>query len=86
MDGKDAVRYTLWRDGFLADTYQYESVGSGTRLSVSRDILATIMSESDLRLLVTQHMTRKIEKPCYGREGVDEEQEREVVRLIDLAG
>jgi hypothetical protein len=40
------------------------------------------MSEFDLRLLVTQHMTRTVERPRYGREGVDEEQEKEIVRLI----
>ena len=84
MGRNDAIRYIRWRDGYLTSTYQYESVGSGTRLSISPHLLQVVMSEFDLRLLVTQHMTRTVKRPRYGREGVDEEQGKEIVRLIDL--
>ena len=84
MNGSNVVRYIRWQDGYLADTYQYESVGSGTRLSISLDLLQAIMSEFDLRLLVTLLTTRRVKRPRYGREGTDQEQEKEVVRLIGL--
>ncbi len=84
INGNDTVRYIRWRDGYLANTYQYESVASGTRLSTSSDLLREIMSEFDLRLLVTQNMTRKVEMSHYGRDRVDEKQEKEIVRLIEI--
>jgi hypothetical protein len=84
MGGRDVLRYIHWRDGYIADDYQYELVGRGTRLSIVHDLLHTILSEFDLRLLVIQRMSRQIEKPRYGTKGIDEKQERKIVQIVKI--
>jgi hypothetical protein len=41
--GRDVLRYIQWRDGYLADDYKYEAIGRGTRLSISYELLRTIL-------------------------------------------
>jgi hypothetical protein len=84
MGGRNVLHYIHWRDGYVADDYQYERVGRGTRLSIVPDLLRTILSEFDLRLLVILRMSRQIEKPRYGAEGKDEKQEREIIRIVEI--
>jgi hypothetical protein len=82
--GRDVLRYIQWRDGYLADDYKYEAIGRGTRLSISYELLRTILSEFDLRLLVILRMNRQIEKPRYGTKGTDEEQKRVIIRIVGM--
>ena len=82
--GRDVLRYIQWRDGYLADDYKYEAIGRGTRLSISYELLRTILSEFDLRLLVILRMNRQIEKPRYGTKRTDEEQKRVIIRIVGM--
>jgi hypothetical protein len=84
MGGRDVLHYIQWRDGYEADDYQYERVGRGTRLSIAPDLLHTILSEFDLRLLVILRMSRQIEKPRYGTKGKDEKQEQEIIWIVEI--
>jgi hypothetical protein len=66
----------------VANDYQYESVGRGTRLNIADDLLRTILSEFELRLLVILRVSRQIEKPRYGTKGKNEKPERELIRIV----
>jgi len=80
IDERDVLRYIQWRDGCIADDYQYDHVGRGTRLSIAYDLLRSILSEFELRLLLILRVSRQIEKPRYGTKGNDEKQERKIIR------
>lgn len=82
MGERDVLRYIQWRDGCIADDYQYEHVGRGTRLSIADDLLRTLLSEFELRLLLILSVSRQIEKPRYGTKGKNEKQERKLIRIV----
>jgi hypothetical protein len=84
LGGRDVLRYIQWRDGYIADDYQYEHVGRGTRLSIAYDLLRSILSEFELRLLLILRANRQIEKPRYGTKGRDEKQERKIIRIVKI--
>lgn len=85
-NGTDVVHYIHWENGYLADTFQYENVGEGTRLSISREFLQVLTSEFNLHLLVTQYVARTIRRPRYATDGTDEKRENEAVKLIKIDG
>jgi hypothetical protein len=84
LGGRDVLRYIQWRDRYIADDYQYEHVGRGTRLSIAYDLLPSILSEFELRLLLILRVNRQIEKPRYGTKGREEKQERKIIRIVKI--
>ncbi|MEE9357442.1 MAG: hypothetical protein V3U62_03815 [Sedimenticolaceae bacterium] len=65
--------------------YKYEKVGSGSRLSVSADLLWKITADYGLRLLVSQNITRKVMKPNFGGNGIAEVmKEKDISRVVTM--
>jgi hypothetical protein len=84
LGGRDVLRSIRWRDRYIADDYQYKHVGRGTRLSIAYDLLRSILSEFELRLLLILRVNRQIEKPRYGTKGREEKQERKIIRIVKI--
>ena len=69
----------------MADHYHYEDVDYGIRLSVSTYLLEEMLTEYDLQLLITNHITRKISPTSYGSRGVErEQQKKKAVQLVSF--
>ena len=57
VGNKDVVRHIRWTNGREAGLYRYDDAGSGTRVSVPTRFLKEVLSEYDLLLLTTDHVT-----------------------------
>lgn len=87
LDGREgAVKYCCWKDGYEADTYQYQVVGRGTRLSVSSRVLERIGNVRKLALLKRKNVVRKVSSPRFGKKGSELQEERTFLELVRLTG